>query len=93
MAQTVFERTGDHIAESARIASRAGSAVADAIGAGVGVAKRAAQQGADAAEEFLDETTERVRRHPVETMVTTFAVGLTAGQSLLHDTRGSSRIW
>ena len=31
------------------------------------MAKRAAQQGADAAEEFLDETTERVRRHPVET--------------------------
>jgi hypothetical protein len=77
--QSVLERTGEHIAESARRASRATAAVADAIGDGVEAAKRAAKQGGDAAEEFLDDTTKRLQRHPVETVVTTFAIGMAAG--------------
>jgi len=79
MQQSVLERTGEHIAESARKASRATSAVADAIGDGVEAAKRAAKQGGDAAEEFLDDTTKRLQRHPVETVVATFAIGMAAG--------------
>ena len=79
MSQTVVERTADHIAESAHRASRATSAVADAIEDGVGVARRAAKQGGDAAEEFLNDTTQRLQRHPVLTIATTFAVGFTAG--------------
>ena len=79
MSHTVVERTADHIAESAHLASRATSAVADAIGNGVGVVRRAAKQGGDAAEEFLDDTAERIQRHPVLTVAATFAVGLTAG--------------
>ena len=79
MSQTVLERTAEHIAESAHQASRATSAVADAIGDGVGVVRRAAKQGGDAAEEFLNDTTRRIQRHPVLTVATTFAVGFTAG--------------
>jgi len=79
MSQTVLERTAEHIAESAHQASRATCAVADAIEDGVGVARRAAKQGGDAAEEFLNETTQRLQRHPVLTLATTFAVGFTAG--------------
>jgi len=79
MSQTVLERTAEHIAESAHQASRATSAVADAIEEGVGVARRAAKQGGDAAEEFLNDTTQRLQRHLVLTVATTFAVGLTAG--------------
>ena len=79
MQQSVLERTGEHIAESARKASRATSAVADAIGDGIEAAKRAAKQGGDAAEEFLDDTTKRLQRHPVETVVITFAIGMAAG--------------
>ncbi|MGA9791009.1 MAG: hypothetical protein WBQ43_09985 [Terriglobales bacterium] len=79
MSQTVLDRTAEHIAESAQQASRATSAVADAIGNGVGVLRRAAKQGGDAAEEFLDDTTQRIQRHPVLTVATTFAVGFTAG--------------
>ena len=79
MSQTVLDRTAEHIAESAQQASRATSAVADAIGNGVGVVRRAAKQGGDAAEEFLDDTTQRIQRHPVLTVATTFAVGFTAG--------------
>jgi len=79
MSQTVAERTAEHIAESAHQASRATSAVAELIEDGVGVARRAAKRGGDAAEEFLDDTTQRIQRHPVLTVATTFAVGFAAG--------------
>lgn len=79
MSRNVLERTAEHIAASAHQASRATSAVADAIEDGVGVAKRAAKQGGDAAEEFLDDTTQCLQRHPVVTVATTFALGFTAG--------------
>jgi ElaB/YqjD/DUF883 family membrane-anchored ribosome-binding protein len=82
MSQTVLDRTAEHIAESARQASRATSAVADAIEDGVGVVRRAAKQGGDVAEEFLNDTTQRIQRHPVLTVATTFAVGFTAGAFL-----------
>ncbi|MGP0019775.1 MAG: hypothetical protein ACLPHP_14475 [Candidatus Sulfotelmatobacter sp.] len=82
MSQTVLDRAAEHIAESAQQASRATSAVADAIGNGVGVVRRAAKQGGDAAEEFLNDTTQRIQRHPVLTVATTFAVGFTAGALL-----------
>lgn len=79
MSQTVVERTAEHIGKSVRQASGATSAVADAIEDGVGAMKRAAKQGGDAAEEFLNDTTRRLQRHPVLTVATTFAVGFTAG--------------
>jgi len=79
MSQNVVERTADQITESAHQASRASKAIADAIQDGVGVARRAAKHGGDAAEEFLDDTTERLQRHIVLTVATTFAAGLAAG--------------
>jgi ElaB/YqjD/DUF883 family membrane-anchored ribosome-binding protein len=79
MSQTVAERTAEHIGESVRQASRATSAIADAIDDGVGVVRRAAKQGGDAAEEFLNDTTQRIQRHPVLTVATSFAIGVTAG--------------
>ena len=79
MSQTVVERTAEHIAESAHQASRATSAIADAIEDGVGAVTRAAKQGGDAAEQFLDDTTQRLQRHLVLTVATTFAVGVAAG--------------
>ena len=79
MAQTRVERTAEHIAESVQQASRATSAVADAIQDGLGVVRRAAKQGGDAAEEFLDDTTQRMQRHLVLTVATTFVIGITAG--------------
>ncbi len=79
MTQSVLERTGDQIAETARKTSRATSAVADAFEDGVEAARRVAKQSGDAAEEFIDDTTKRLQRHPVETIVTTFVVGIAAG--------------
>ena len=79
MPQSVLERSAERIAESAHQASRATSAVADAIEDGVGVVRRAAKQSGDAAEEFLNDTTERIQRHLVLTVATTFAVAFSAG--------------
>jgi ElaB/YqjD/DUF883 family membrane-anchored ribosome-binding protein len=79
MSQTVAERAAEHLAESAHQASRATSAVAEAIEDGVGVVRRAAKRGGDAAEEFLDDATQRIQRHPVLTVATTFALGFTTG--------------
>jgi len=79
MSQTVAERTAEHIAESAHQASRATSAIADAIDDGTEVMRRAVKQGGDAAEEFLNDTTQRIQRHPVLTVAATFAVGVAAG--------------
>jgi hypothetical protein len=82
MAQSVSERTGEQIAETARKASHAASAVADAFGDGVGAARRVAKQGGDAAEELLDDTVKRLQRHPIETIVVTFAGGVAAGMAI-----------
>ena len=79
MAQSVLERTGEQMADTARKASRAASAVADAFEEGVAAAKRAAKQGGDAAEELFDDTTKRLQRHPIETVVATFAIGVGIG--------------
>src|SRR5208337_5671004 len=79
MAQSVLEQTGEQIAETARKASRKASAVADALEDGVRAAQRVAKQGGDAAEEFLDDTTKRLQRHPIETVAATFATGVAVG--------------
>ena len=79
MTQSVLERAGDQIAETARQASRTTSAVADALEDGVEAARRAAKHGGDAAEEFLNDTTKRLQRHPIETVAATFAIGVCAG--------------
>ena len=79
MSETVVGRTAEYIAGTAGQASRVTSAVAEAIQDGVGVVRRATKQGGDAAEEFLSDTTERMQRHLMRTVATTFAVGFTAG--------------
>ncbi|MGD1022037.1 MAG: hypothetical protein ABR880_04585 [Candidatus Sulfotelmatobacter sp.] len=79
MSQTVVERAAEHIAASVPQASRATGAVADAIGSGVGVLRRAAKERGDAAREFLNDTSQRIQRRPVLIVATTFAIGFTAG--------------
>jgi hypothetical protein len=79
MAESVFEKADVQVAESIHKLTRATSAMADAIDEGVGVIKRAVRLSGDVAEEFMDDATQRVKRHPVETMAATFALGVIVG--------------
>jgi ElaB/YqjD/DUF883 family membrane-anchored ribosome-binding protein len=79
MAENILENADEQVAESIHKFSRATSAMANAIGEGIGVIKRAVKRSGDVAEELMDDTTQRVKRHPAETIAATFALGLVAG--------------
>jgi ElaB/YqjD/DUF883 family membrane-anchored ribosome-binding protein len=79
MPNTVLERTEAQIAEAAHKASRAANAIAEAAEDAVSRAKRTGKQFGDAAEELMDDTTQRIKRHPAESVVATFAMGLVTG--------------
>lgn len=79
MPKDVLERADEQVAESIRKLTRATSAMADAIDEGTNVIKHAIKRSGDVAEELLDDTTQRVKRHPVETMAATFTLGVVVG--------------
>jgi ElaB/YqjD/DUF883 family membrane-anchored ribosome-binding protein len=79
MMQSMSEQASEQGAGSTRRTSQAACAVADAFEDGIGAVRRVAKQGGDAAEEFIDDTTKRLQRHPIETVVTTFAIGVGLG--------------
>jgi ElaB/YqjD/DUF883 family membrane-anchored ribosome-binding protein len=79
MTESVFEKADAQVTASIHKLSRASSAMADAIDEGVGVIKRAVKRSGDAAEELMDDTAQRVKRHPTETIAATFGLGLLAG--------------
>ena len=79
MAENILEKADAQVAESIRKLSRATSAMAEAIDEGAAAIKLAVKRSGDLAEELMDDTTQRVKRHPVEAMVATLAVGLVAG--------------
>jgi ElaB/YqjD/DUF883 family membrane-anchored ribosome-binding protein len=77
--ENILEKADAQVAESIRKFSRATSAMADSIDEGVGVIQRAIKRSGDRAEELMDDTTQRVKRHPIETIAATLAFGLVAG--------------
>ena len=77
--ENILEKADAQVTESIRKLSRATSAMADAIDEGVGVIQRAVKRSGDAAEELMDDTTQRVKRHPIETIAATLAFGVFAG--------------
>ncbi len=79
MRQDILEKTGDYIAQSADKASRGAAAVVDTVEDGIEMAKSAARQGRQAAEDALDGAARRIRRHPVQTVVAIGAVAFGAG--------------
>ena len=79
MADTVMGRAGEQIAETAKAASRLSSAMAEAVEDGIGAAKRVAKQAGDACEELFDDTTKRLQRHPVETLIGSLVAGIAIG--------------
>jgi ElaB/YqjD/DUF883 family membrane-anchored ribosome-binding protein len=77
MTKTILEKAGEHIADSVREASRVTAAVA--FEDGVGVARRAAKQSSDAAEDFVKDSTRRIQRNPLATVAVTLAAGFAVG--------------
>jgi ElaB/YqjD/DUF883 family membrane-anchored ribosome-binding protein len=82
MEQSVFEHVGQKIDDTTHKATRAASAVADALEDGVIAARCAARDGAEAATELLYKTKRRFERHPFETVAITFAAGIAAGTAI-----------
>ena len=82
MEQSVFEHVGQQIDETTHKATRAASAVANALEDGVIAARRVARDGVDAATELLYNTKRRLQRHPLETVAVTFAAGIAAGTAI-----------
>ena len=82
MEQPVFEHMGQQIDDTAHKATRAASAVSDALEDGVIAARRMARDGTDAATELLYNARRRCERHPFETVAITFAVGIAAGTAI-----------
>lgn len=79
MPETVLERADARIAESIHKMSRATAAVADAVDDGLDVAKRVGKRSSDAVEELMEDNEQRIKRHPVETLVAAFAMGVFVG--------------
>lgn len=79
MAESILERADVQVAESIRKLSHATTSMAEAIDDGVGVIRLAVKRSGDLAEEIMDDATQRVKRHPVETIVGTLAMGLVTG--------------
>ena len=79
MLESVIDKASDHISETAHKASRLSNAMGEAFEDGLAVTKRAVKHGCDAAEEFMEDTQQRIKRHPVETVVAAFAIGTAMG--------------
>ena len=79
MAESILEKADAQVAESIRKLSRATSAMAEAIDEGAGAMRLAVKRSSDLAEELMDDTLQRVKRHPVETMAATFTLGVVVG--------------
>lgn len=76
---TISETINDPITRAAHKATRTASAVAEATADAIDAAKRTGKQFSDATEDFFDDTALRIKRHPIETVVMSFAAGVFAG--------------
>lgn len=65
-----------------RAVSRAAAALADAVEESLVAAKRIGSNTSDAAEQLMDDTNQRIKRHPIETVVGAFATGMMLGAFL-----------
>jgi F0F1-type ATP synthase assembly protein I len=65
-----------------RVVSRAATAMADAVEDSLIAAKRIGKDTSDAAEQFMEDTSQRIKRHPVETVVGALGAGIMLGAFL-----------
>jgi ElaB/YqjD/DUF883 family membrane-anchored ribosome-binding protein len=79
MTGNILQKIDERTADSIHKVSRTASAVAEAMENCIETAKRVGKRGSDATEELMDDTVLRVKRHPVETVVAAFALGVVIG--------------
>lgn len=79
MPEAVMDKVSEHLNDSAQRVSRAASRFAEAVDDGFTMAKRAVKHSGDAIEEFMDDNTQRMKRHPIETVVGAAVVSFAAG--------------
>ncbi len=65
-----------------RAVSRAAAALADAVEDSLAAAKRIGIDTSEAAEQLMDDTSQRIKRHPAETVIGAFAAGMMLGAFL-----------
>jgi ElaB/YqjD/DUF883 family membrane-anchored ribosome-binding protein len=69
-------------------AIRMKATIADAIEYRINTARRAVKHGYRATEDFLDDTTHRIKGDPLRALSLSFVAGMTAGWLLPHRTGG-----
>jgi hypothetical protein len=79
MPGAVMDNTDERVDESIRRLSHATASMAEAIDDGVNVIRIAVKRSGDLAEEIMDDTSQRVKRHPVETLVGVLTMGFVTG--------------
>ncbi len=79
MPETVMERADAQLAEAAHRVAQCTTAFADAVEDGIRAAKRMGKHTSDAAEEFMEDTNQRIKRHPIESLAVAFALGVFIG--------------
>src|SRR5262245_4170107 len=84
MAYEAEKRFGHFSREAVRMKT----AITDAIGDSVDSARRAVKHSYRATEDFVDDTSHRIKRDPLRAVGLSFVVGVTAGWLLQHRPRG-----
>ncbi len=79
MNKTMLDRAEERVVEPMHQVSRASTAVAEAFEDSIHAVKRMGKAGNDAAEEFIEDTKERIKRHPTGTVVAAFLGGFIVG--------------
>ncbi|MGI9101949.1 MAG: hypothetical protein ACR2IF_05850 [Terriglobales bacterium] len=76
---TTAEKVTDNISQTMHKVKHATSTLAGTIDDAVDTAKHIGKRSSDAAEELMDDTVLRIKRHPTETVVGAFVLGVIAG--------------
>ena len=75
----IAERAAEKVDQKIHNIPHVTSIVADVLDDGIEVVKRVGKHTSDATEELMDDTLNRVKRHPVESLVMVFALGFITG--------------
>ena len=83
MRPAILEKTEEYLDESAHVAAKAASVIAD----GAKAAKDAAVRGYEAAEDAMTATERRIRRKPIAAVLSAVGAGIVIGLLIGHATK------